>query len=329
MSDGYNNSNNNNLDEEKINVDVSKKSNSPRTNINGSSNRLLESGGALSSVKKSDASERLSNLSGRTSSGRISERVGKSAMSLSGIFPADERTSSKRGEYTAPNDNSPADSPTKESLLIDKKSYNVQAEGFGAENTSDQQSSSSSSGVAHAAEQVTDSLKKIREMLISPRSPRGYEPVSTTPDNAFINIRESQLHPPPLSQLNTSTATTEPVSPSKAQRARALQSITSPRLGLPKIQLYDFGYTKSIESFTKESRFAPWTREELILVLIHNNIHIRKADEISNDDLIEYCDNFFVGKKMPRKRGPYTALQWSRLSRGISLLFIYLKANLT
>ena len=162
-------------------------------------------------------------------------------------------------------------------------------------------------------EQVSESFKIIRDMLTSPRrllSPRGYTNAVNSPSDyvsyTAIDIRETKTEPPPVSEASSN---------SNIAAAPTGFSLLSPRIAMPHFP--DFGYTKSVESFVKESRFAHWSREELILVLIHKNIHIRKQDEITDEDLIEYCDNFFDGKKLPRKRGPFKPRDWRRLDRGM------------
>ena len=333
MSEDSNNSIESNnfdtTDDKKLIIDISKKSNSSR-NSDGSS-----------SIKKNEGhilSNRSSNRSsGRISSERLSERVGKSTLTLAGIFPIDEDVNSNKA-FVDIDSNLPSNEKSNESLLIEKTSFKIEVAPYDEESlasSAPDQDPPLSEPMRTTTEQISDSLKIIREMLISPR---GYEQLSNrSPEHSVINIRESQLHPPPVSQLNSCSITVDVKSnenklssvpdvhsPDAAGVKAAtpsgagggLQSLLSPRLGLPKLSFYDFGYTKSIESFTKESRFASWTREELILVLIRNNIHIRKLDDISDSDLVEYCDDYFYDKKLPRKRGPIAKFQWSRLSRG-------------
>lgn len=66
-----------------------------------------------------------------------------------------------------------------------------------------------------------------------------------------------------------------------------------------------------------ESRFIHWTREEMILVIVHVGIHIRLESEVSRLDLIDFCDVLFHGKSMPTKRPAWSDHEKRMMEIGI------------
>lgn len=73
----------------------------------------------------------------------------------------------------------------------------------------------------------------------------------------------------------------------------------------------------NIKHMLTESRFIHWTREEMILVIVHIGIHILSEGEVSRLDLIEFCDQLFHGKSIPTKRPTWTEFEKTIMDIGI------------
>ena len=166
---------------------------------------------------------------------------------------------------------------------------------------------------------------------------------STSPHSS-IQAHDSQGHglgPVPLSQVSPqnphrmNSNNDNNTSPKqKAQRRRSSAASVNiyipeePKAEKPKIKptsyiapgssnvLFRNDAPVTFMSMITDSRFISWTRLEMLLLIIHIGIHIRDEENFSKLDFIDFCDQLFLNKNLPKKRPEITTADYNKMENG-------------
>ena len=175
---------------------------------------------------------------------------------------------------------------------------------------------------------------------------------STSPHSS-IQAHDSQGHglgPVPLSQvspqnphrMNSNNDNNNNTTPKqKAQRRRSSAASVNiyipeePKAEKPKIKptsyiapgssnvLFRNDAPVTFMSMITDSRFISWTRSEMLLLIIHIGIHIREEENFSKLDFIDFCDQLFLNKNLPKKRPEITTADYNKMENGNTLNIIH------